>query len=402
MNIELIISLLIVFIMSISCIIDIVKWIYKNAKKVIIKIFNISENADTSMHKKREKEECKDIYNNIKEERKLRSSRNKIQDSEEIEEEKPHGSFLKGVIPVVICAGVLCCMFKSFYRVSEQEQAVVTRFGKVNDIKTAGMYFKVPFVDKVQKVNTTTYGMPIGYTITNEHEGENPDYESTSDSLMITSDFNLVNTDFYLEYKVSDPVKYLYNSSKPERFIQNMASAAIRGVISDFTVDDVMTTEKSKIQATVRDQLTKSLQSADIGIEIVNLSIQDVEPPTNEVIAKFKSVETAKQAADTTINKAKQYKSEQIPAAEASADSIIQKAEAAKEARIAEAEGEVAKFNKMYEQYTLNPLITKKRIFYEAMEDVLPDLNVIISDGTTETMMPLQPFSEITTNGGEN
>lgn len=104
----------------------------------------------------------------------------------------------------------------------------------------------------------------------------------------------------------------------------------------------------------------------------------------------------------TTINKAKQYKSEQIPAAEASADSIIQKAEAAKEARIAEAEGEVAKFNKMYEQYTLNPLITKKRIFYEAMEDVLPDLNVIISDGTTETMMPLQPFSEITTNGGEN
>lgn len=301
-----------------------------------------------------------------------------------------------------IASGIVCCGIKSFYRVSEQEQAVVTRFGQVNDIKTAGMYLKIPFVDKVQKVNTTTYGMPIGYTITNENDGENPDYESTSDSLMITSDFNLVNTDFYLEYKVSDPVKYLYNSSDPEKFIQNMASAAIRSTISDFTVDDVMTTEKSKIQAMVRDQLTKSLQTADVGIEIVNLSIQDVEPPTDEVIAKFKSVESAKQNADTTINKAKQYKSEQIPAAEASADSIIQKAEAAKESRIAEATGEVTKFNKMYEQYTLNPLITKKRIFYEAMEDVLPDLNVIISDGTTETMLPLENFSEVVTNEGES
>lgn len=402
MDVNIIVVLLIFLFVTLSYIFDFIKWICRSIKKIIIKIYKLLSNAYTLMYRKREKEECKEVCNNIREERKLRNNHKKEQYDEEIEEKKPHSSFMKGVIPVVLCAGVLCCGLKSFYRVSEQEQAVVTRFGKVNDIKTAGMYFKVPFVDKVQKVNTTTYGMPIGYTITNEQEGENPDYESTSDSLMITSDFNLVNTDFYLEYKVSDPVKYLYNSSSPERFIQNMASAAIRGVISDFTVDDVMTTEKSNIQATVRDQLTKSLQSADIGIEIVNLSIQDVEPPTNEVIAKFKSVETAKQAADTTINKAKQYKSEQIPAAEASADSIIQKAEAAKEARIAEAEGEVAKFNKMYKQYTLNPLITKKRIFYETMEDVLPNLNVIISDGTTETMMPLQPFSEITTNGDEN
>ena len=147
-------------------------------------------------------------------------------------------------IPMFLCVGAACCALQSFYRVSEQEQAVVTRFGKVSDIKTAGMYFKVPFIDQVQKVDTTTYGMPIGYTITNERNGENPDYETTSDSLTITSDFNLVNTDFYLEYKVSDPVKYLYNSNEPVRFISNMAAAAIRSTVSDFTVDDVMTTEK--------------------------------------------------------------------------------------------------------------------------------------------------------------
>lgn len=304
-------------------------------------------------------------------------------------------------IPMFLCVGAACCALQSFYRVSEQEQAVVTRFGKVNDIKTAGMYFKIPFIDQVQKVDTTTYGMPIGYTITNERNGENPDYETTSDSLTITSDFNLVNTDFYLEYKVSDPVKYLYNSNEPVRFISNMAAAAIRSTVSDFTVDDVMTTEKSKIQAEVRDQLTKSLEEADIGIQIVNLSIQDVEPPTSDVVAAFKSVETAKQEADTTINKAKQYKSEQIPSADATADSIVQKAEAEKEARIAEASGQVARFNAMYDQYKLNPLITKKRIFYEAMEDVLPELKVIISDGSTQTMLPLESFAYVSVEAAD-
>ena len=180
-----------------------------------------------------------------------------------------------------------------------------------------------------------------------------------------------------------------------------MAAAAIRSTVSDFTVDDVMTTEKSKIQAEVRDQLTRSLEEADIGIQIVNLSIQDVEPPTSDVVAAFKSVETAKQEADTTINKAKQYKSEQIPAADATADSIVQKAEAEKEARIAEASGQVARFNAMYDQYKLNPLITKKRIFYEAMEDVLPELKVIISDGSTQTMLPLESFADVSVEAAD-
>ena len=151
----------------------------------------------------------------------------------------------------------------------------------------------------------------------------------------------------------------------------------------------------------MRDQLTKSLEEADIGIQIVNLSIQDVEPPTSDVVAAFKSVETAKQEADTTINKAKQYKSEQIPAADATADSIVQKAEAEKEARIAEASGQVARFNAMYDQYKLNPLITKKRIFYEAMEDVLPELKVIISDGSTQTMLPLESFAYVSVEAAD-
>ncbi|WP_242839313.1 FtsH protease activity modulator HflK [Oribacterium sp. P6A1] len=302
------------------------------------------------------------------------------------------GKVLKFVLAGAVLVGGLVVVNSGLYRVSEQEQAVVTRLGKVHDVKTAGMYFKIPLIDTVQKVRTTTYGIPIGY-ITNESYGESGYAENIPEqSLMITSDFNFVNTDFYIEYRVSDPVSYLYNSRNPEDILENLAQAAIRTVVSNYNVDDVMTTSKNKVQSDVRDSLVSALTNADIGLEVVNVSIQDVEPPTKEVMSAFKAVENAKQGSETSINNANKYKSEQLPAAEANADKIVKAAEAKKEARIAEAEGQVARFNAMYEQYRLNPLITKQRMFYEAMEDILPDLKVIIDDGGTQTMLPLESF----------
>ncbi len=309
--------------------------------------------------------------------------------------EKAKARFGK-VIKVIVAGGVLAAglfvVNSGLYRVSEQEQAVVTRLGKVQDVKTAGMYFKVPLIDTVQKVRTTTYGIPIGY-VANESYGENGYAENIPEqSLMITSDFNFVNTDFYIEYRVSDPVSYLYNSRNPEDILENLAQAAIRTVVSNYNVDDVMTTSKNKVQSDVRDSLISALTKADIGLEVVNVSIQDVEPPTKEVMSAFKAVENAKQGSETSINNANKYKSEQLPAAEANADKIVKAAEATKEARIAEAQGQVARFNAMYDQYRINPLITKQRMFYEAMEDILPDLKVIIDDGGTQTMLPLESF----------
>ena len=160
----------------------------------------------------------------------------------------------------------------------------------------------------------------------------------------------------------------------------------------DFTVDEAMTTGKPQIQATVKQKMQDELAKQNIGLQIVNITVQDAEPPTTEIVQAFKAVETAKQGKDTAINNANKYKNEQIPAAEASADQIVQKAEAQKAARIAEAEGQVARFNAMYEQYSMNPLITKQRLFYETLEEVLPGVKVIITDGTTETMLPLESF----------
>ncbi|MCR4851321.1 MAG: FtsH protease activity modulator HflK [Lachnospiraceae bacterium] len=294
-----------------------------------------------------------------------------------------------GLLTTIIIVGIVIgVIFGSFYTVSEQQNAVVTQFGKVVRTDTAGMYFKVPFIQRVNKVDITTHGTGIGYTIS--ADGQNiPD---DNDGIMITSDFNLLNIDFYLEYRVSDPVAYLFNSKEPELILRNIALASIRSVVSNYTVDDAMTTGKGQIQADVKDEMIEELTEQNIGLSVVNISIQDSEPPTQEIIQAFKAVETAKQGADTARNNALQYQNQQIPAAEASADRIVQTAEANKAARIAEAEGQVARFNEMYDEYELYPLITKKRLFLETMETILPGAKVIITDGETQNMLPLESF----------
>ena len=305
------------------------------------------------------------------------------------------GKPIKWIIIILIAAVILV---NAFYKVNEQEQAVVTMFGQVQQVNGAGLYAKIPFLQQVRKVDTTTKGVPIGYR-SEGGEGRTSDVVE-AESLMITSDFNFVDVDFYLEYRVSDPVKYVYASSEPETILANIAQAAIRSTIVNFTVDDVITTGKSQIQADVRDLLIKKLEETDIGLQLVNISLQDAEPPTVDVMEAFKAVETAKQGADTAINNAKKYQNEQIPAAEAEADKIIQDATAEKEARIAEASGQVERFNQMFAEYSKYPLITKQRMFYETMEDLLPRIKVIITDGGTETMLPLDNFASL--SGSDN
>ena len=293
----------------------------------------------------------------------------------------------------VIVVFVLIFIFRCIYSVSEQKNAVVTQFGNVVRVDTAGLYFKLPW-QSVKKVDITTHGTSIGYTIT--EDGQKGDYPVDEDNgIMITSDFNLLNIDFYIEYRTSDPVAYLYNSENPDEVLRNIALANIRTVVSNYTVDEAMTTGKNQIQSDIKAAIQKSLEKRNIGLSIINITIQDSRPPIESVESAFKAVETAKQGADTAKNQALQYQNEKLPAAEAEADAIIQDAEAHKQARIAEAEGQVARFNKMYEEYKKYPLITKKRMFYEKMEEILPNVKVIITDGNTSNMLPLDSFTGI-------
>ncbi len=296
------------------------------------------------------------------------------------------GGKIVGIVAAVLLLAILA--FNSFYQIREQEQAVLITFGKAEAVTTPGLHFKIPFVQKVKKVNTTIQGFAIGYDIETNESDEN-------DSLMITSDYNFVNVDFFVEYRFSDPVKAVYASKDPVGILRNITQSCIRTTIGSYTVDDVLTTGKNQIQSDIKDMIIERLNEQNIGIQLVNITIQDSEPPTAEVMTAFKAVETAKQGKETALNNANKYRNEQIPLAQAQADNIIQYAEAQKTARINEATGQVARFNAMYDEYVKNPTITKQRMFYETMEEVLPDLKVIIEspNGDMQMFYPVESFS---------
>ena len=279
---------------------------------------------------------------------------------------------------VVLLAAVL--LLDGFYSINEQENAVVTTFGNARAVTTPGLHFKIPLLQRVRKVDMTIKGFGIGY------EPGVPDQYITDESLMITSDYNFVNVDFFVEWRVTDPVKYLYASQEPSLILKTLAQSYIRDTIGLYPVDDVITTGKNQIQSEIKDKIIARLEKEDVGVQLVNITIQDAEPPTAEVLTAFKEVETAKQGKETAVNNANKYRSEKIPEAEAQADQILRQAEGQKEARINEANGQVARFESMYAEYQQYPLITKQRMYYEAMEDMLPGMKVVIQSGDGQTL----------------
>ena len=290
-----------------------------------------------------------------------------------------------GIVIACIVIGILAS--GSFYSIREEEQAVVCTFGSPQAVTTPGLHFKIPFIQTVDKVSTTINGFSIGYNSTGDGE----------EAMMITSDYNFLRVDFYAEYRVTDPVKALYASEDPVEILKNIAQNCIRTTIGSYSVDSVLTTGKNEIQANIKQMIIDKLQYYDIGIQLVNITIQDAEPPTEAVSMAFKDVETAKQGKETSVNNANKYRNEKIPAAEAEADRILQEAEAQRQERINEANGQVARFNALYEEYINYPEVTRRRMFYETMEEVLPGLKVIIQtqDGSMTTMLPLDSFFDV-------
>ena len=279
-----------------------------------------------------------------------------------------------------------------FYTVDDKQQAVVTTFGKVTDVTDAGVHFRLPFgIQQVRKVDVNVYQkIELGYSTTGDAYAVN-----ANESVMITGDYNIVNVDFFVEYKISDPVQYLYASNDPQLILRNLIQSQIRNVVGSSTVDAVLTDGKENIQMQVKDLVAGILEEYDIGLSLVDVKIQDSEPPTQAVIEAFKAVETAKQQAETVVNDAKAYQNAQLPSAQAQADKLIQNAEYLKQRRINEATEQVAMFEAMYAEFARDPEITKSRLYYEAIQRILPDVKVYIdtTDGqSVQKLLPLEDF----------
>lgn len=307
---------------------------------------------------------------------------------------------LIAVAVIVLLIGISTC----FYTVDDKQQAVVTTFGKVTDITEAGVHFKLPFgIQKVNKVDVNVYQkIELGYRT----DGSAPNgYDlNTSESTMITGDYNIVNVEFFVEYKISNPERYLFSSNDPEEILRNLIQSQVRNVVGSSSVDAVLTDGKENIQMQVKDLVTQILQEYDIGLTLVDVKIQDSEPPTQEVIEAFKAVETAKQQAETVVNDAKAYQNAKLPDAQAQADKLIQDAEYLKQKRINEAIEQIALFEAMYEQYALNPDITKSRMYYEAISEILPDVKLYINTASessdVQMLLPLESLAGTAAKGG--
>ena len=284
-------------------------------------------------------------------------------------------------------------IFTSFYTVDDKQQAVVTTFGKVTDITDPGLHFKLPFgIQKAQKVDVNVYQkIELGY-ITNE---DGSTKTITDESTMITGDYNIVNVDFFVEYKISDPSKYLFSANDPALVLKNLIQSQVRNVVGSSTVDATLTDGKAGIQAQVKNLVAQVLQEYDIGLVLVDVRIQDAEPPTKEVTEAFKAVETAKQRAETIINEAKAYQNAKLPEAQATADKLIQNAQYLKQKRINEALQQVALFEAMYKEYALNPSITRSRMYYEALSEILPGVKVYVNTGSGSNMQMLLPLEQL-------
>jgi len=299
----------------------------------------------------------------------------------------------RGLVAVAVLIVLAILLFSSVYTVTEQERAVVTTFGEARGIRGPGIHFRIPIVQRVHRVNTTIRGMEFGFETT---RGGYRQIEE--ESLMITSDINFVNIDFYVQWQVVDPVRYRFAAVDPETILRNVLQAEARSVVASYEIIDVLTVARAEIQVVVLENVSARLDSTyDIGILVRSIAILDASPPTQEVRDAFKAVETAQQYHFTQIQEAWAYHDTVIPHARALADGIVQEAEAEKEARIREAEGQVSRFLAMYAEYRNNPEITRTRIYLETLEVVFPQLR-IIADGGGDLFRFLDVAPNVNTN----
>lgn len=294
-----------------------------------------------------------------------------------------------GVIAIVV-------LLSSFYTVDQTEFAVLTTFGKPSDdIIGSGLKFKLPYpIQKVHKLSKETFSLTLGYNET----GNKLDIHE-SESKMITGDENIILADLEVQWKIVDPIAFLYNTSDPETILYNATSSSLRTVIGSSTVDDALTDGRTKIISDIRENLIQLANVYDLGISIINVNLQDVDLPTTEVDAAFKSVTDAREERITKINEANKYRNEKINQVAGEQAAIISKAEGEKISIVEKAKGDVAQFNAIYSEYKNNPAITRHRLIIQALELAFKDAQLIIVDDSGDTVKYL-PIETMMKRGG--
>lgn len=290
---------------------------------------------------------------------------------------------------IVIVAALLG--FNIFFQIGAEEVGVITRFGKYVRTESSGLNTKIPFIENVYKVPVERQQKhEFGFRTKKADVRTTYSKANTQDeSLMLTGDLNLANVEWVIQYRVLDAYKYLFKVRNPVNTLRDISEAAMRKVVGDRTVNEVLTVGRAEVANEVQLMAQAMSDEYDLGLKIEQVVLQDVNPP-EPVKAAFNDVNEAQQEKETLINEAKSAYNKIIPKARGQAEETIEKAEGYATERVNNAEGNVARFNELYKEYVKAPEVTKRRLYLETMERVLPMMgNKIITDQEGNNVLPL-------------
>ena len=292
-----------------------------------------------------------------------------------------------GRIVALIGLGLLVIvgLFSSYYTVEPDERAVVLRFGRHVATTDPGLHFKAPFgIDSVRLVPVTEVKkLEFGYAtvqpgVRTVYRDPTPDDRATS--LMLTGHLNILTVTWVVQYQVSDPFAYVFQMKDPDRAIQDLAESAMRSVVGDHTIDEVLRNRET-IASLMQTQLQAGLRDYETGVDILTVQLQDVTPP-GPVEASFNEVNKAQQERSRLENEAMQEYNKVIPLARGEAKQRVAEAEGYALDRVNRARGEVARFTELLAAYRESPEVTRKRLYLETVEDVLPRVRrIVVADG---------------------
>jgi len=293
-------------------------------------------------------------------------------------------------LPILIAILILIWLASGIYIVSPDEVGVVKRFGKMVRQTGPGPHYHLPYpIETVIKPKVTkVQRLEIGFRTIDV--GPPARYKNIpKESLMLTGDENIVSVEFIIQYRIKDPVAYLFNVKDIRKTVKDAAEAAMREIVGRTSIDEVLTIGKFRIQQETKQLLQSILDRYQAGIMVIAVQLQDVHPP-KAVIDAFKDVASAKEDRSKFINEAEAYRNDILPKAKGEAARIINEAIAYKETKIRKAKGETARFLSMLKEYNKAPSITKKRLYLETIEKILSKTNnIVIPAGTEKIILPL-------------
>jgi len=294
-------------------------------------------------------------------------------------------------ITPVIFAGIVLWLLTGVYIVGPDEVGVVRTFGEFTRVTQSGLNWKFPAPIETANTPKVTEVKRIEIGFRSLKNGQYRTVEK--ESLMLTGDENIVDAEMIVQYKIKDPVSYLFNIVEPELTVRQAAEASLRTVVGRNKIDETLTTGKFAIQEETKLQLQAILDKYDSGIHVVAVQLQDVSPP-KEVIGAFKDVASAKEDKNRMVNQAEGYRNDVIPKARGEAEAMIRDAEGFRDSRVKRAEGDAAKFTTILKEYNKAKTITEKRLYLETMEKVLPDVEkIIVPDKDSGNMLNLLNLS---------